>query len=98
MNLIAKGRVKHWIVIMDTNHTRRFVEQDFVYEVKIAKSKSKTNDLHTYSQDGFWCRVAILDQHGSTTGELSVTDDNCEVIVYPTIEAAESGAKKFLSI
>lgn len=83
---------------MNTNYTRRFVEHNFVYEVKITTSKSKANDLHTYSQDGFWCSVMILDEDGSAAGELSVTDDNCEVIVYPTVEAAETGARKFLSI
>ena len=83
---------------MKSDYTRRFVQHGLLYEVKIRPSKAKVDDLHTYSQNGYWCSVMIIDQNGFTAGKLPVTDDDCGVIVYPTVEAAENGAKKFLSI
>jgi hypothetical protein len=83
---------------MSTNYTMRFVGEELIYELRINDSKSRVDDLHTFSQSGFWCEWAIKNYNGVERNIVSVTDDQCEVIVYPTIAEAEDGAKKFLSI
>ena len=83
---------------MGTNYTRRFVGEELIYELKIKDSKSKLNDLHTYCQNGYWCEWSIKNYNGRLTSVVSVTDDQCELIVFPTISDAEAGAKQFLSI
>jgi hypothetical protein len=83
---------------MSTNYTRRFVGEELIYELKIKDSKSRENDLHTFSQDGYWCEWFVRNYDGIVTNAVSVTDEQCEVIVYPTIAEAETGAKDFLKI
>jgi hypothetical protein len=83
---------------MSTSYTRRFVGEELIYELRIKESKSRVNDLHTFSQSGYWCEWAIKNYNGVLRNAVSVTDDQCEVIVYPTIAEAEAGAKQFLNI
>jgi hypothetical protein len=80
------------------NYMERFEDEGFVYELTV-KPSAVVENLHTYSQgDGYCCRWTITGKQNHLTRELSVTDDECEVIVYNTIEAAVQGARDFLSI
>jgi hypothetical protein len=81
------------------NHKEKFEDEGFVYELTIKPSAVKQENLHTDSQgSGYFCQWTILEKQKHFKQEVAVTDDECEVIVYSTIEAAVRGAKDFLSI
>jgi hypothetical protein len=80
------------------NHKERFEDEGFVYEL-VVKTSAGNQNLHTYSQGaGYYCQWIIKGKQKHLTREVAVTDDACEVIIYPTVEAAVRGAKDFLSI
>jgi hypothetical protein len=81
------------------NYKEKFEDEGFVYELTVQPSSEAQDDLHTYSQqDGYCCQWSITRKETHLKREVAVTNDECEVIVYTTIEAAVRGAKEFLSI
>lgn len=81
------------------NYKEKFEDEGFVYELVIQPSSEEPADLHTFSQgDGYYCQWIITGKQSHLQREVAVTDDDCEVIVYNTIEAAVKGAKEFLCI
>lgn len=80
-------------------YRERFEDDGFVYELAVQPSHNKEADLHTYSQgEGYLCQWTITGKQNYKKHEVVVTDDECEVIVYHSIEAAITGAREFLSI
>lgn len=81
------------------NYKEKFEDEGFVYELTVQSAGPENEDLRIYSQsDGFYCQWAITTKENNFINEVAVTDDECEVIVYASLEAAVRGAKEFLSI
>lgn len=81
------------------NYKETFEDEGFVYELTVQPAGDENEDLRIYSQsNGFYCQWAITAKENNRMSEVAVTDDECEVIVYATLEAAVRGAKEFLSI
>jgi hypothetical protein len=81
------------------NYKEKFEDDGFIYELTVQATDEQREDLFTYSQgSGYCCGWIITGKQNNLTRELSVTNDDCEVIVYHTVEAAVKGAKDFLSI
>jgi hypothetical protein len=81
------------------NHKQKFEDEGFVYELTVQPVAGKREDLHTYSQgNGYYCQWVITGKQNHLLREVAVTDDECEIIVYTTIEAAVKGAREFLSL
>lgn len=81
------------------NYKEKFEDEGFVYELTVQPATTAKQDLRVYSQDkGYYCEWAIIAKQGNALNEVAVTDDECEVIVYSSVEAAVRGAKEFLSL
>ena len=81
------------------DHKEKFEDEGFVYELTVQPSTSRKEDLHTSSQgSGYCCQWTIIGKQNRLAREVAVTDDDCEVIVYTTVEAAVKGAREFLSL
>lgn len=81
------------------NHKEKFEDEGFVYELTVQPVASNRYDLHTYShRNGYYCQWAITGKQSHQLREVAVTDDECEIIVYTTIEAAVKGAREFLCL
>lgn len=79
-------------------YKRTFEAEGVIYELVVQDGAVKGEDLHTYSKEGFWCRWSIIAKEGKVTGDLPVTNDECEVIVFKSLDEAVTGARKFLSL
>ena len=74
----------------------RFEDEGFVYELTV---KPATEDeIEPTTQDNYSCKWAITRKKSNLTREVLVTDDECELIVYHSVEEAVKGARDFLSI
>jgi hypothetical protein len=81
------------------NYKKTFEDDVFVYELTVQPSPDETNEQLTFFQgDGYYCQWTIKGKKTNVTRQVAVTDDDCEVIVYNTVEAAVKGAREFLSI
>ena len=81
------------------NHIEKFEDEGFVYELNVQPAADRKEDLHTWSQGaGYYCEWLITAKQDQLVREVAVTDDECEVIVYTTVEAAVKGARDFLSL
>ena len=81
------------------SYQQKFEDDGFVYELTVQPSAEKREHLYTISQgEGFFCRWVITVKQSQIVREVSVTDDDCEVIVFSSVEAAIKGAKEFLSL
>lgn len=77
----------------------RFEDEGFVYELKVEAANRNNQHLYTYSQgDGFQCRWDIERKDQDLHDSIVVTDDQCEVIIFDSLESAIRGAKDFLSL
>jgi hypothetical protein len=80
-------------------YRKKFEDEGFVYELTVQPSAEDKEHLYTVSQgDGYFCQWMIKGKETPVVREVVVTDDNCEVIVFHSVEAAVKGAKDFLSI
>lgn len=81
------------------NYQEKFEDEGFVYELNIQPSAEKREHLFTISQgQGFYGRWLITGKQTDVTREVSVTDNDCELIVFQSVEAAVRGAKEFLDL
>lgn len=81
------------------NHQEKFEDEGFVYELTVQPAANRKESLHTFSQgNGYYCQWMITAKQDSLVSEVAVTDDDCEVIVYTTVEAAVKGAREFLGL
>ena len=81
------------------NYRQKFEDEGFVYELTVQPSAEKREHLYTISQGkGFFCHWIITVKESQVVREVSVTDDDCEVIVFASVEAAVKGAKEFLDL
>jgi hypothetical protein len=81
------------------NYQQKFEDEGFVYELTVQPAAEKRGHLYTISQgDGFFCRWVITVKQTNVVREVSVTDDDCEMIIFHSVEAAVNGAKEFLHI
>lgn len=75
-----------------------FEDEGFVYELSV-KASTREKDLHTISQgDGFCCVWTITGKEDHQVNQIKVTDDECETVVYHSLEAAVKGARDFISL
>ncbi|MBT1700713.1 hypothetical protein KK083_27735 [Fulvivirgaceae bacterium PWU4] len=89
----------HSVPANNMNHQEKFEDEGFVYELTVQPVAHRKEDLHTFSQgEGYYCQWMITAKQDSLVREVAVTDDDCEVIVYTTVEAAVKGAREFLSL
>lgn len=80
-------------------YTERLEDERFIYELNVAESVRNHPHLYTYTQgEGFYCSWNIVAKENAYIDELVVTDDQCEVIVFDSLESAVRGAKEFLSL
>lgn len=83
----------------DMKYVERFEDDRFVYELKVEAANRNNHHLYTFSQgDGFQCRWDIAGKELGFHNIVAVTDDQCEVIIFDSIESAIRGAKDFLSL
>ena len=76
----------------------RFEDEGFVYELTVKPAIESQIQPPTFSQDNYSCKWAITRKESNLTREVLVTDDECELIVYHSVEDAVKGARDFLSI
>lgn len=81
------------------NHRETFEDEGFVYELNVESANPEIDRIHTVSQgDGFYCQWLITGKESHQVREVAVTDDNCDIIVFTSVEAAVRGARAFLNI
>lgn len=75
-----------------------FEDEGFVYELKVEASRPDSPHLFTTSQgQGYQCRWDIVQKNLDQHNVVAVTDDQCEIIIFDSLESAIKGAKEFLS-
>jgi hypothetical protein len=80
-------------------YKEKFEDDGFVYELRVQPAAACEVDLHTTSQgEGYFCEWTITEKKKKSTNEVAVTNDDCEMIVFHSVEAAVSGARAFLSL
>ena len=80
-------------------YVEKFEDEGFLYELSVEPSNDNVTHLYTYSQgSGFYCRWNITEKNHNKQNIVSVTDDDCEIIIFDTVESAIKGAKDFLNI
>jgi hypothetical protein len=83
----------------DMKYVEVIEDEGFVYELKVEPSLPDSPHLFTRSQgQGYQCRWDIIQKNQDQHNVVAVTDDQCEVIVFDSVESAIKGAKEFLSI
>jgi hypothetical protein len=83
----------------DMKYVEKFEDEGFVYELNVETAREDSPHLYTYSQgQGFQCRWDIMHKSQERHNVVAVTDDQCEVIIFDSVESAIKGAKEFLSI
>lgn len=89
----------HSVSFNNMSHQEKFEDEGFVYELTVQPAANRKEDLHTFSQSGgYYCQWIITAKQDSLIREVAVTDDDCKVIVYTTVEAAVKGAREFLCL
>lgn len=80
-------------------YVEKFEDEGFLYELNVEPSNQNSSHLYTCSQgSGFYCRWSIIGKNQSQKNVVSVTDDECELIIFDSVESAIKGAKDFLNI
>lgn len=80
-------------------YVERFEDEGFVYELNVEAASPNNQHLYTFSQgEGYQCRWEIARKHEEFHNVVAVTDDQCEVIIFDSVESAIRGAKDFLSL
>jgi hypothetical protein len=80
-------------------YVEKFEDEGFVYELNVEPSIENSSHLYTYSQgSGFHCRWNIMEKNQQHMNVVSVTDDECEIIIFDSVESAIKGAKDFLCL
>jgi hypothetical protein len=80
-------------------YLEQFEDDGFVYHLSIEPSLTNDKHLYTFSQGkGFYCCWSIVEKSQSQQQSLAVTDDQCEVIIFSSLESAIKGAKDFLGL
>lgn len=81
-------------------YVEKFEDEGFVYELNVEPSNENIqHHLYTYSQGaGFYCRWNIIGKTKQQANVVSVTDDECELIIFDSVESAIKGAKAFLDL
>jgi hypothetical protein len=83
----------------DMKYVEKFEDEGFVYELNVEAVSQSSSHLYTISQgSGYQCRWDIAQKDKEHHNIVSVTDDQCEVIIFDSVESAIKGAKAFLSI
>lgn len=83
----------------DMKYVEKFEDEGFVYELSVEPARGESPHLFTYSQGkGFRCSWDIVKKDEPYHDIISVTDDQCEVIIFDSVESAIKGAKDFLSM
>jgi hypothetical protein len=81
------------------NYVEKFEDDGFVYELSVEPARHDHPHLFTFSQgEGFYGRWYIVEKMRQEKSVIPVTDDQCEVIVFDSVESAVRGAKDFLSM
>jgi hypothetical protein len=81
------------------NYVEKFEDDGFSYELSVEPARHDHPHLFTFSQgEGYYCRWNIVDKGHQEKSTISVTDDQCELIVFDSVESAVKGAKDFLSM
>ncbi|HEY0741318.1 MAG TPA: hypothetical protein VGD40_07650 [Chryseosolibacter sp.] len=88
---------------MFTNENMKYVEKfeddGFVYELSVSPSSDNNPHIYTASQGfGYYCRWNIVEKNHAKRNVVSVTDDDCELIIFESVESAVKGAKAFLNL
>jgi hypothetical protein len=79
------------------NYIERF--DGFFYTLTVQPTAQNDKKLNVISQgEGYCCEWKIKSKTSLHTNSLLVTDDCCNPIVYPNVEAARVAAKHFISI
>jgi hypothetical protein len=80
-------------------YVEKFEDDGFLYELNVEPSPGNSSHLYTYSQgEGFYCKWNIIEKNHHQENVVSVTDDECELIIFDSVESAIRGAKDFLNI
>lgn len=80
-------------------YVEQFEDEGFLYKLSVEPSPKNDRHLYTSSQgQGFYCRWNIIEKSQHEVSTLPVTDDQCEVIIFASVESAIHGAREFLSI
>ncbi len=83
----------------EMKYVEKFEDDGFVYELNVEPSNENHPHLYTYSQGpGYYCRWNIVGKSPEHKSVLAVTDDQCEVIIFHSLESAIKGAKDFLGM
>ncbi len=81
------------------DYQEKFEDERFVYELKVQSTDVRKHHLFTLSQgDGFFGQWNIFHKGEQQHHLVNVTDDECEIIVYSSVEAAVQGAHEFLNV
>jgi hypothetical protein len=81
------------------SYIEQFEDEGFLYKLSVEPSPRNNRHLFTYSQgNGYYCCWNIIQKSRQGTTTLPVTDDQCEVIIFDSMESAITGAKQFLSM
>jgi hypothetical protein len=79
------------------NYQESFEDDGFFYTLTIEATEANEEKLYVSSQGkGYRCTWVINSKTGLHENKLMVTDDNCHVLVYQSIEAARSAATRFI--
>lgn len=83
----------------EMRHVETFEDEGFVYQLSVEVSNPESQHLYTCSQgEGYQCRWDIMEKKQNVHDIVAVTDDQCEIIIFDSVESAVRGAKDFLSI
>ncbi len=81
------------------NYKERFEDEGFIYELQVQPAHHLEVDLSTLtSMNGYFCEWTVTEKERQIKNQVAVTNDDCEMIVYNSLEAAVSGARAFLSL
>ncbi len=80
------------------DYKRVFEDEGFIYELTVKPTADASLQHQASKEELYRCAWAITGKETHLTREVNVTDDECEVIYYHSVEAAVRGAKEFLNI
>lgn len=88
----------HGLTGLPMDYKQVFEDEGFIYQLTVKPSVEAEIPQAQSIYERYSCSWAITGKQTNLTREVKVTDDECEIIVYHTIEAAVAGARDFLSI
>ena len=80
------------------DYKQTFEDDGFIYQLTVQPSAESEIRHVQPALGGYSCSWAITGKETNLTREIKVTNNECEIIVYQTVEAAVEGARDFLSI